>query len=273
MSLAFSWREAPVADFAVIGDPVEHSLSPRMHQAAYKALRLPCKYVAVHVPRGEVMEALDHLTALHYRGVNVTIPHKEQALAWSRHRDRLAERLGAANTLRLADRSCINTDLPGFWDTLANVELPNRRALVLGAGGSARSVVLSLIQRGFEVAVWNRTRSNAEAMVTGLGVQAEILSKPELTDAGLVVNTTAASLQGSNIPLEWDGLRQHALCYDLMYSDGPTPFLAEAGRRGFQTMDGRPLLVAQGARSFEYWLDMRAPRDVMLQAIAPNAEP
>jgi shikimate dehydrogenase len=210
---------------------------------------------------------LAKLEALGYRGVNVTVPHKEAALKWCRRREPVAERLQAANTIRFRDKSCINTDLPGIWDTLSGVSLPNRKVLVLGAGGSARSVVLALSQRGFEIAVWNRTRKNAAAMIDSLKVKALHLEKPCLEGASLVINTTSSSLEGVSLPVAWDACDRGGLAYDLMYSDGPTPFMVEAANHGLRTMDGRPLLAAQGARSFEYWLDMRAPRDAMLQAI------
>ncbi|HEY0868312.1 MAG TPA: shikimate dehydrogenase [Fimbriimonas sp.] len=267
MNRVFHWREAPPADYAVIGDPVAHSLSPKMHQAAYEALRLPFRYVAIHVPRGEARQALDALASLRYRGVNATVPHKEDAARWATKRDNLTDRLNAANTIRFRDRSCINTDITGFWDTLAGLRLPNSKALILGAGGSARAVVLSLAMHGFEVAIWNRTKANATQLLSTLGVRGEVLDQPVLEDAGLVVNTTSASLQGEDLAVRWERLHPDALAYDLMYSRGPTPFLASAAAHGRKAMDGRRLLAAQGARSLEYWLDMRAPRDVMLEAL------
>lgn len=266
--MVFRWQDAPQADFAVIGDPVAHSMSPRMHQAAYQALGLQYRYVAIHVRRGEVFAALDRLADLGYRGVNVTVPHKEEALLWSTLKDPLAERLQAANTIRNSDRSCVNTDLPGFWDTIADLQLPSKRALLLGAGGSARSVALALVDHGFELSVWNRTPSKALALTEGLGIVAHLLDRPTLAGAGLVVNTTSASLQGESLDVDWPACLPDALAYDLMYRPSLTPFLEDASREGLRTMDGRPLLAAQGARSFEYWLGIEAPRNAMLAAIA-----
>ena len=268
MSAVYSWREAPEAEFAVIGDPVGHSLSPRMHQAAYDALGLPYRYLAVHVPPGEVEPALARLASLGYRGVNVTVPHKEEALAWAEIVEPLARRVRAANTLRLADRACINTDAPGFLDTLADFLPPRRTALLLGAGGSARAIAVALVESGYELTLYNRTQSKAEALASELGLPpSSVLAKADPEGAFLILNTTSASLSNAELPVVWANAGQDALAYDLMYSKEPTPFLRAAAVRSLATMDGRRLLAAQGARSFEWWLGVDAPQTAMLEAI------
>ena len=148
MSGGYPWREAPEAEFAVIGDPVGHSLSPRMHAAAYQALGLSYRYLAIHVLPGEVGQALARMESLGYQGVNVTVPHKEEALAWAKDSEPLARRVRAANTLRLADKACINTDAPGFLDTLSEFHPEPRTAIILGAGGSARAIAVALMGAG-----------------------------------------------------------------------------------------------------------------------------
>lgn len=270
MAEFFSWRDAPAADFAVIGDPVSHSLSPRMHTAAYAALGLNLRYVAIHVPACEVVPALDHLRSLGYRGVNVTVPHKESALDWCSEAESLARRVRAVNTVRLADRSGINTDAPGFLDTLADLLLGPSPELVLllGAGGSARALTCALAEAGWQVRIYNRTRSRAEEMVANLGVDAEVLDAADPTGARLILNTTSASLQGAEVAIPWQCAEPDAVAYDLMYAKEPTPFLAAASAHGLRTCDGLPLLVAQGARSLEWWLDVSAPRDAMRAALA-----
>ena len=268
MSAVFSWREAPVGDFAVIGDPVAHSLSPKMHAAAYRTLGLPYRYHAIRVPTGEVALALDHLTSLGYRGVNVTIPHKEEVLAWALKVDPLAYRVRAANTLRLEDRACINTDAPGFIDTLEPFSNAPRTALLLGAGGSARAIAVALLNSGFELFLYNRTLSKAVDLAVELDMEpTRVRDKADPTGVAFIVNTTSASLNNEEIPLLWDQSEPGALAYDLMYSKEPTLFLQAAARHGISGIDGRNLLAAQGARSFEWWLDIKAPRTVMLEAI------
>ncbi|MGV3615597.1 MAG: shikimate dehydrogenase [Fimbriimonas sp.] len=267
MSEATFWRDAPEAEYAVIGDPVGHSRSPRMHQAAYDELGLPFRYVALHVPPGEVAAALNLLSLRGYRGVNVTVPHKEEALEWCSVVEPLARKVRAVNTIRLEDHAGMNTDAPGFLETLADRGVEPGAALVLGAGGSARALVFALAREGWSIRVFNRTRSRAVEMIEGLGIEAEIVEAPDPAEAHLVLNTTSASLQGDALALDWSRARPDALAYDLMYTEGPTPFLAQAAAAGLRICDGRPLLVAQGALAFEWWLGVPAPREAMARAI------
>ena len=264
---AYEWKQAPAADFAVIGDPVAHSRSPQMHQAAYAALGLPFQYVRVHVPPGEVVAALNHLHGLGYQGVNVTIPHKEEVIGWCRDIDPLGQWVKAINTIRMRDRIGINTDAPGFLETLRDRGIEPGRALVLGAGGSARALVYALEEEGWQVRLCNRTKSRAVAMVRDLKLQAEVIERPDPTDCDLILNTTSASLQGKTLPMDWSKAKPGTWAYDLAYGEGPTPFLLHAGIEGFRVVDGRPLLVAQGALSLEWWLGIPAPRVAMSEAI------
>ena len=247
----------------MIGDPVGHSLSPRMHQAAFAALGLEFRYIAVHVPMAEVGTALDHLREIGFRGVNVTVPDKAEALDWAESPDELSRRIGAANALDLRECTAINTDAPGFLDTLSEFEFPSQRsALILGSGGSARAVAAALPDAGFQVSVWNRTEERGRAMAEEFGL--EYAAMPT-ADFDLLVNTTSASLRLETLPIEWVGGKPGALAYDLVY--GQTPFLTSAENHGMRTIDGKKLLVAQGARSLEWWLGVEAPRAAMREAI------
>lgn len=262
----YLWREAPKADFAVIGDPVDHSLSPQMHEAAYKALGLPFHYVAILVPKGEVGAALDHLRELDYRGVNVTVPHKEEVIAWCKHVDAFCEQVQSVNTVDVRRRAGINTDANGFLATLASVPVGN--VLMLGAGGSARSIARALVRDGWTVRIWNRTHEKAVELARLVG--ASIADEADPTGASLILNTTSASLDGQELPVLWDRADKDALAYDLAY--GQSPFLQTAASRGLKTMNGLPMLVEQGALSLEWWTGETAPRDVMMAAIAPAAQ-
>ena len=263
MSEVYEWREAPVGDFAVIGDPVDHSMSPRMHEAAYAALGLEYRYSAIRVPMHEVSAALDRLAELGYRGVNVTVPDKAEALKWANAPNDLAIRIGAANTLDFRDRSAINTDAPGFLDTLTEFEFSGEAtALILGAGGSARALAVALSDANFIVSVWNRTASRATEIASEFGL--ETVGVPH-AGYDLVVNTTSAGLQKESLPIDWSQAKPGSLAYDLVYAQ--TLFLSAAASNGMRTVDGRKLLVAQGARSLEWWLGMEAPRAAMLRAI------
>jgi shikimate dehydrogenase len=165
----------------------------------------------------------------------------------------------------MSDRFGLNTDAGGFLDVLAGLGVASgARVLLLGAGGSARALVASLHEAGFDLRLWNRTRSRMEELVSELGLSLPILGEPDAGDVEVVVNTTSASLSGDSVAVRW-GVGQVAI--DLAYGDGPTPFLQEALQHGARVEDGRSLLVAQGARSLEFWLGLPAPRDVMARAI------
>lgn len=271
MTEAFRWREAPHAQFAVIGSPVSHSLSPRMQNAALAEMGLPLRYVAIEVPVGEVGEALARLRDLEYVGANVTVPHKAEAFGWLAEVDDSARRLSVVNTVRFSGPrgpEGISTDGPGFLDTLADLNVqPAARATLLGAGGSARAIAAALADAGYAVSIFNRTRERAEKLIADLNIDAAILDLPEVRSADVVVNATAASLTGGDLGIDWASAQPETIAYDLMYAGGLTPFLLAAANCGLRTVDGRALLVAQGARSLEWWLGRAAPRGVMTEAI------
>ncbi|HVL39386.1 MAG TPA: shikimate dehydrogenase, partial [Fimbriimonadaceae bacterium] len=250
MGEAFPWQEAPNADFCVIGDPVEHSRSPEMHMAAFEVLGLPYRYVRVHVPKGEASQALEHLRDRGYVGVNATVPHKEAAFEWAEEPDARSSRIRAANTLRLGTREATNTDGPGFLYTLNGLGLPRgARVLILGAGGSARSVAAALSDAGFNLAIWNRSPERVFRLLAETGVPAAVEDSPTLLGVRLVVNTTSVGLHGDRLPLDWSRCDPELVAYDLVY--GNTPFLDQARALGLRTRDGTELLVAQGALSLE----------------------
>jgi shikimate dehydrogenase len=263
--MAVDWREAPPGDFAVIGDPVDHSLSPRMQTAAFRARGEEYGYGAIHVPAGEVGLALEHLCSLGYLGVNVTVPHKAEARAAMIEVDAFAERCIAVNTVRLPDHFGINTDGDGFIDTIRDVVQPGATVLLLGAGGSARSIALALALAGYNLRIFNRTAERAFSLVRALAIEAEVVDNPALQDVQLIVNATSASLHNESLPIAFSEAMPGAIAYDLVYGD--TPFLRSAEEAGLRTVDGKSLLVAQGARALEFWLGGTAPREAMFEAI------
>lgn len=264
----FEWRDAPAADFAVIGDPIKHSASPRMHQAAYRALGLPYRYVALRVESGEVCEALDHLRTLGYRGVNVTLPHKNEVLDWVSEVDEFAARVHSINTVRLSDRYGFNTDAPGFMETLRLLAVPpGTPTLLLGAGGSARALAAILSDEMYPLRIWNRTPGKAQALIDDLEIDAAAWDSPDITGAGLVVNATSSSLRGETLPIDWSLAAPGVLAYDIAYRLSPNPFLDQAEAHGIRNTDGSAMLVMQGALAFEFWLEVDAPHEAMWEAV------
>lgn len=269
MSTWFEWKEAPKAQYAVIGDPVSHSLSPTMQNEALRLLGRNEEYTAVRVPSEDFDQAMDHLAQLGYIGVNVTVPLKSRAYTWAKSMPRSERRMGVVNTLRLEDRAAINTDAPGLIDTLREAGVdPRCNVLFLGAGGTARALAIALVEAGANLRMWNRTRTNLDKMINELRIDVEVLLKPDPSDCQLILNTTSAGLEGAKIDVDWYSAPKKALAIDVFYSNEPTKFLFEAQSNGLAHMDGRKLLVAQGARSLEWWTGEKAPRHEMLEAIS-----
>jgi shikimate dehydrogenase len=248
--------------FAVLGDPISHSLSPVMHQAAYDALGLEHSYEAIRVPAGSLRKRLQELRHEGFRGVNITVPLKEEALGVCKA-DSFALRCGAVNTIDLESGNGINTDGPGFVEVLHQLGFEaGASVLMLGAGGSARAISVALKDAGFNVTLWNRTASRAEDLARLIEVQAI----HELTNQNfdIAVNATSASLQGAPIAMPYVSTTTYV---DLYYSAEATPFMNAARRVGAPAYDGRDLLVAQGALAFEFWLGFEAPRQAMRSAV------
>jgi shikimate dehydrogenase len=263
----------------VCGWPVAHSRSPQMHHAALRASGLAdWRYLRLPLPPELFAETVRALPAAGFRGVNVTIPHKAAALALADTASDAARAIGAANTLTFEDGriAADNTDAPGLLAALpAGVEVENRTALVLGAGGSARAVVWTLLAAGAaDVAIWNRTPERARALAGELGGRAADAPGP----ADIVVNCTSVGLSGEDepfkaLPLAADSFGAGSLVVDLVYRDGGTQLLRAARARGADVVGGLEILVAQGAASFERWTGMTAPRQAMREAVGDIASP
>jgi shikimate dehydrogenase len=254
----------------VAGWPVGHSRSPAMHNAALKAAGLAgWRYLALPLPPERFAETVRALAPAGFRGINVTIPHKQAALALADAASATAAAVGAANTLTFGPGGAVhadNTDVRGLLEALP-VDPAGRTALVLGAGGSARAAAYALRAAGAaDVAVWNRTRERAERLAGELGVRA--LERPAAAE--IVVNCTSVGLRTDDDGLPLDpALLDGALCVaDMVYRPGGTPLLAAASRHGALVVDGLEILAAQGAASFEAWTGRPAPLDVMRAALS-----
>jgi shikimate dehydrogenase len=249
----------------VLGWPVAHSRSPAIHNAALAALGLEgWRYQLLPVPPHLFAETTRGLAACGFLGANVTIPHKQAALALADEASEAAREIGAANTLTFSPDGGIaaeNTDAPGLVACLPRPPT-GLRALVLGAGGSARAVV----------SVWNRTPERARRLAEDLGVRA--VGTPEAAD--LLVNCTSVGLSVersatedcalNQLGMTFDQVGEYSDVIDLVYRSGSTPLLAAARSHGSSTVDGLDILVAQGALSLEAWTGRRAPLEVMRRA-------
>lgn len=261
----------------VAGFPVGHSRSPAMHNAALAALELDWLYLPLPLALERFAEAAGALEGSGFRGINVTVPHKVPAYGLAHERSLAAEAIGAANMLTFGDGriSADNTDAGGFLDALG--ELPGgKRALVLGAGGSARAVVWALVQAGAaEVSVLNRTPERAAALAGALGVRKA--DRAEAAD--LLVNCTSVGL-GGGVAMD-DAVSELGLgaidppetVVDLVYGAETTPVVTWAAAAGSRVVEGLEVLVRQGARSLALWTGREAPVDAMRRAARGSYHP
>lgn len=260
----------------LIGDPVEHSLSPTIQQPALDALGIGVQFELWHTLAADIPRRIEQMRSGEIHGANVTVPHKVVFFESVDDLSDTARRAGAVNTVLATDGKLFgdNTDVHGFITPLIERAFPfsSSAALILGAGGAARAVVVALLDAGIAtLRIANRTLSRAEALArTFDDPRIEVLtleSAASATDGvGLIVNATALGWHDeSPVPASFfEHLSSATLAYDLTYRD--TPFLLAAQDAGLATLDGLPMLVHQGARAFEIWTGRTAPLDVMLRA-------
>ncbi|WP_412564857.1 shikimate dehydrogenase [Thalassobius sp. MITS945101] len=264
----------------VIGSPIAHSKSPRLHGHWLRKLGLPGHYVPMDVAPEDFEQVLRSLPKAGFVGVNVTVPHKEAALKVADVVTDRATLIGAANTLIFLEDGRIhadNTDGFGFienlrqnapdWDAKAGP------AAVLGAGGAARAILASLLDAGApEILLSNRTRARAEALQSDFGSKINVIDWVQagnmLEDAATVVNTTSLGMLGHpelRVPL--DGLQKGALVTDLVYNPLQTRLLREAEEMGCVTVDGLGMLIHQAVPGFERWFGKRPEVDADIRAV------
>jgi shikimate dehydrogenase len=265
---------------AVVGSPVAHSLSPRLHGYWLRRYGLPGYYIPIDVAQGDLRAMLSLLPRLGFVGLNVTIPHKETVLGLADIVTDRAALIGAANTLIFRKDGKIhadNTDVTGFLASLRQSapgwNAADGPAAVLGAGGAARAVVAALLEAGApEVRVANRTRNRAEILRADLGARVTVFDWVQAGDmidgATTVVNTTALGMEGKpelRVPLE--ALRRDALVTDIVYRPLVTPFLRTAAAMGCRTVDGLGMLLHQAVPGFERWFGRRPEVDAETRAV------
>jgi shikimate dehydrogenase len=262
----------------VVGWPVKHSRSPLIHGYWIKQYNLGAAYRREEIAPEAFADFIRHLSERGYVGANITIPHKEAALAMSEPDDR-ARTVGAANTLWYDSGHLYstNTDVEGFTANL-DAAVPgweNRAgdAVVLGAGGSARAVVYGLIERGIEkIHVVNRTPERAAALQARFGPAVQPANETALprllSRAGLLINTTSLGMTGQPpLTVDPEPLPRHAVVADLVYAPLETPLLAAARGRGLATADGLGMLLYQAVRGFQLWFGVRPEVTPQLRAL------
>ncbi len=246
--------------YAVVGDPVSHSLSPLIHNRWIKDAGIDAHYSRIHLQAEDAAPSLRSLAG-EYSGLNITLPHKIAALAAAADVSPEARAIGAANTLaRQADGSWFahNTDVAGFAEAFrvaAGGKTAGLRVILIGAGGAARAVVASLGRLGVTLTIVNRSKTNAQALASDLGLSAKIAGLDDLPalakDADIIVNSASLGHSGASLPDLPAGKGRPFL--DLSYGKAVAPTLAAAQTAGWTPHDGLTMLVAQAAAAFEIW--------------------
>ncbi len=274
--------------FALIGNPVSHSLSPIIHNAALQYLELDMVYLAIPCEEKDFKSVIRSLKKINCKGLNITIPYKEKVFDLCSEVSPIAKKLKAINTLKLNSHkewSGTNTDIYGFNYPLKSIELITNKSIVLGSGGAARSVIQGLIDLNFsEIAIIARNKDSLNELTNNFANQRQIkgyVSNDEQTcslieDADLIVNTTPVGMEklgslrdllpfGTNF---WKSLNPKTIVYDLIYNPSPTPLLRFCDKKGCMTIDGTKMLIAQGAKSLSFWTDgLEIPFEIMYDAI------
>ena len=269
----------------VIGDPVEHSRSPQMHNAAFAKAGLDYVYVPFHVLPNDLAAAIAGFQAINVVGINVTLPHKQAVISHLTSISREAELIGAVNTLTFTDAGIHgdNTDAPGVLRALeenSNMSVPvGENVVVLGAGGAARAVVVALALAGVaSITIANRTVERAVALAEEMGQKTGVSMRGlGLTDAQLpvavresllLINTATVSMDTTHpLLISADWLQPGTIVYDIVYTPPVTPLMRAAAARGCETLGGIGMLVHQGAIAFEKWTGIAPCTETMHQAL------
>ena len=280
--------------YGLIGNPVEHSISPAMHNAAFGKMGLDCAYTPFRVEKESLAAAINAVKALNMGGLNVTIPHKVAVIPFLDELEPLAQKIGAVNTIINDDGNLkgYNTDAGGFLNALLQkgVEPRAKKAVVIGAGGASRAISFTLMEMGAEIVILNRRQEIGWAVELAAAisdsfkkeVKALELNNDNLTaaldSADILVNATSVGMSpdANQSPVPSMLLKAQLVVFDAVYNPLKTRLLAEAESSGALTVSGIDMLVWQGALAFELWTGVKAPIDIMkasvLKALSNNED-
>ena len=265
--------------FAVIGDPIDHSLSPTIHNAAYRELEMECTYIAYRVVQGELATGIESLKKIKISGFNVTIPHKIEMMKYLDNLDDNCKKIGAVNTV-LNDDGILrgfNTDMDGFLEPLKRkeIEIKNSKILMLGAGGAARAIIAGFQKENAkEVTIVNRTKSKGDKLAKfsseiGLNSVSKSIEDMNRFDSkfDIVVNASSLGLKDEKNIIPSRLLDEQTTVYDIVYKPVKTDLINIAKEKKSRIIFGYEMLLGQAIRSFEIWLDKQAPYEAMKRSI------
>jgi len=267
----------------IIGDPIEHTMSPVMHNAAFKNKGVDCVYLAFRVKKEELGKAIEAMRALNMRGLNITIPHKVAVIQFLDELDPLADKIGAVNTIVNNDGVLkgYNTDATGFLQALRErgIEPKGKSVVILGAGGASRAISFILAERGSHLVIlnrlleldWAKELASRISQIFTREVEALELNKKNLSrvlgKADILVNATSVGMipDINETPVTSTLLRPNLVVYDIVYNPIKTRLQREAEVAGATVISGLDMLVWQGALAFEKWTGLKAPVELMKQ--------
>ncbi len=261
--------------YAVIGDPIDHSLSPHIHNAAFGFLGMDCTYIAYKIPKGELEAGIASLKKIKIAGFNVTIPHKIEMMKFLDEADKDCNLIGATNTVVNDDGFLrgYNTDMDGFLEPIKkrNLSCKDSDVLLLGAGGAARAIVAAFAkEKAHKITIANRTKEKAEGLVkfaNELGLESEYT---DLVNAGntagnykFIVNATSVGMKENATPISTQTINKDNIVYDIVYIPVETELITQSKNQGATVIYGWEMLLGQAMRSFEIWTKRDAPYEAM----------
>ncbi|MCS7164509.1 MAG: shikimate dehydrogenase [Thermodesulfovibrio sp.] len=258
----------------IFGDPIEHTLSPLIHNEAFQYLGLDYCYVAFHVKKDKLKEAVEGIRALNIKGVNITVPHKETVIQYIDELSEEAKDIGAVNTILNKEGILrgFNTDVNGFILSLKEegISIKNKKFLILGAGGASKAIVYGILKEGGKVYIYNRTLSKAIAIKEKFKdhgfIEIVEVDKSLTENIDIIVNATSLGLKKDDpMPLNPELIKpKHVYC-DIVYPE--TPLMKEAERIGCKVIGGIGMLLWQAAFAFKIWTEVEAPIDIMRKTL------
>ena len=265
--------------FAVIGDPIDHSLSPNIHSAAFRELNLDSSYIGYRIPKGELEGGVEGLKKIKINGFNITIPHKIEMMKYLDKMDESCSIIGAVNTV-VNNEGVLkgyNTDMDGFLEPLKkrNITIQNSKVLLIGAGGAARAIVAGIAkEKAASIDIANRTiekANNLSEFATKLGLSANV-KKIESIDTAtenydIIINATSIGLKDEPSPISFQGINEKTVVYDIVYAPMNTDFIKKAKEKNAIIIYGYEMLLGQAIRAFEIWHGMKAPYNAMKKSL------
>jgi len=271
---------SPIKTYCIIGDPVQHSLSPLIQNAAFSALGIKSTYISFRVPSYDLKESIESLKSIGIWGFNVTIPHKMSILQYLDKLDHTAFKSNAVNTVKNDTGKLIgyNTDIYGFIQPLysRNIDFKGKKVLIIGAGGAAYAIVTALsYEKGIEeINLVNRSSDKASKLVEhalklGLNIHKEGFENlfKIASESHLIINSTSIGLNNESSPIKYNYINPNSLVYDIVYKPIVTDLIRKAKEANARIVYGYEMLIAQGAQAFKIWTGCDAPITAMKNAL------